>query len=168
MVFFCTYILTYFILVNRHYPLIENNLILLSYLGVFLAGIFYAYGFTSGPAVGVLLIISRHVNIFVAGLIGGLGSLLGDFLIFEFIRVGFEDEIKKLSHEHIFKSIDIPKIIKKGIMPLIAFVFIASPLPDEIGVSILAATKIPTKFFAIISYTLNTAGIFFILFLGIH
>jgi len=44
---------------------------------------------------------------------------------------------------------------------------IASPLPDEIGVSLLAGTtKISTRTFAILSYFLNTAGIFIVLLAG--
>jgi uncharacterized membrane protein YdjX (TVP38/TMEM64 family) len=42
--------------------------------------------------------------------------------------------------------------------------FIASPLPDEIGVSLLAGfTRIEEKKFALVSFALNTLGIIVLL-----
>ena len=50
---------------------------------------------------------------------------------------------------------------------MVAGFIIASPLPDEIGVTMIAASKsISAKVFSVISYVLNTAGIFVILMIG--
>ena len=113
--------------------------------------------------------LAGHHNIYLAGLIGGLGALVGDLIVFIFIRHSFRDEIKKLSKERIVLYINhkTPNLFKKYLLPLIAGFIIASPLPDEIGVSLLAAYKtFSIKIFSIISYLLNTAGIFAILFIG--
>ncbi len=161
-----SYIFAYLIFANKDYPALKNAVEVFGYLGIFLAGVFYTYGFTSGPAAALFFLMSKNINIFAAGIIGGLGSLLGDFLIFEFIRTGFQDEIKQLSHEHLFRKIKFPKRITPFVIPVLAGIFIASPLPDEIGVCMLAASKIKTKYFAVFSYLLNTLGIFVILLLG--
>jgi len=51
-------------------------------------------------------------------------------------------------------------------MYLFAGLFIASPLPDEAGVIILAGpTKLSTKALSVISFILNSLGILVILFL---
>ena len=95
--------------------------------------------------------------------------MVGDLIIFNFVRYSLDDEIKKLSKEKIVSYINhkTPNLFKKYLIPVIAGFIIASPLPDEIGVSLLAASMtISTKIFSIISYVLNTAGIFVILIIG--
>jgi len=95
--------------------------------------------------------------------------VIGDLFIFSFIRSSFIDEIKKLSREKIIKHFNgkSPSIFKEYLLPVVAGFIIASPLPDEIGISLLAASSmISTKAFAVVSYLLNTAGIFALLYLG--
>lgn len=60
-----------------------------------------------------------------------------------------------------------PNPLKKYLIVILAGFIIASPLPDEIGVSLLASSGIISmKKFSVISYVLNTLGIFAILFIG--
>ena len=105
----------------------------------------------------------------VFGLIGGLGALVGDLFIFNFLRHSFADEISKFRKEKIVLYINrkVPNLFKKYLVPVFAGFIIASPLPDEIGVALLAASRtISTKIFSLLSYALNTAGIFVILVIG--
>ncbi len=173
LLLFLTFILAYIIFKERSFIPFHNSLLSIGYLGTFIAGIFFVYGFTAAPATAILLILAKEQNIILAGLIAGFGALIGDLIIFNFIRHSFADEIKKLKkekiiihvHNHIRKR--TPNALKKYIIPIFAGFIIASPLPDEIGVSLFAASrKISTKIFSVISYILNTAGIFVILILG--
>ena len=162
-----TFIFASLIFVGR--DLSHNFLLSLGYVSTFFAGIFYPYSFTAAPATAILLILSGEQNILLAGLIAGFGALIGDLIIFKFIRYSFADEIKKLSQERALKRLNrkIPKLCKKYLLPVIAAIIISSPLPDEIGVSLLAASRsISTRFFSLLSYVLNTAGIFIILLIG--
>lgn len=164
-----TFLLAYFILRGEQLKPIHDFLVASGYLGTFLAGVGYSFGFTAGPATAVLLILSEHQSIPFAGFLGGLGALLGDLLIFRFIRYSFRDETEKLSREKIFVPIRnmISGPIERYVLPAIGFFIIASPLPDEIGVSLLAsATPIQGKMFTVLSYVLNTAGIFAVLLIG--
>lgn len=163
-----TFLIAYLIFKEKDLPAMHNLLTNLGYFGTFLAGILYAYGFTAAPATSILMILAKQQNIIFTGVIAGVGALTGDMLIFKFIKHSFKDEIKKLSKENFIIHIKtmMPKPIKKYLLPTIAGILIASPLPDEIGVSMLATTKISTKIFSILSYTLNTAGIFLILIIG--
>ncbi|VVB99516.1 Uncharacterised protein [uncultured archaeon] len=139
------------------------------YAGTFIAGAFFAYGFTAGPATAALLMLAKGQNIFLAGFLGGFGALVSDYLIFRFIRYSFADEIEEFSRERIMSGINrcTPGLLKKYLVPVFAGIIIASPLPDEIGVSLLAASRnISIGRFAMISYVLNTAGIFIILLIG--
>src|SRR3989344_2851920 len=169
LLLFITFIIAYFMFYSRNYEPFNNFIIDLGYSGTFVAGIMFAYGFTAAPATAVFLILAQHQNIYLASLIGGLGALISDLFIFSFIRQSFADEIRKLGREKIVKYFNgrLPGAIKKYTLPVVAGFVIASPLPDEIGVAMLAASKvISTKIFSVISYALNTIGIFAVLFIG--
>jgi uncharacterized membrane protein YdjX (TVP38/TMEM64 family) len=168
LILLLTYFLAYLLVANKNLPYIGNFFTDLGYLGILIAGVMYSNGFTSGPATAILLILADSVDPFSAAMLAGIGSLLGDFAIFEFIRLGFQDEIKKLSHEKLFRKINLHEWVKKIAYPVIACLFIASPLPDEIGISMLAASKIPGRNFAMLSYLLNTVGVYAILIIGAY
>lgn len=164
-----TFVIAYIIFTGRGFSPFHNLLFSLGYFGTFLAGIFFTYGFTAAPATAILLILAGKQNILLAGFIAGFGALIGDLIIFKFIKYSFADEIEKLSREKAMNRINnkIPSLLKKYFVPVLAGFIIASPLPDEIGVSLLAISKsISTKFFSVLSYVLNTAGIFIILLIG--
>jgi len=148
--------------------LVPENFIEWGYLGIFISGIFYVFSFTAPIATALILIFSVNKNIILLGLIAGIGSLLGDILIFHFIRISFADEIKELSNHKfsIFTLKKIPKKYQKYLAYALGAFFIATPLPDEIGVTILASSKdVKMSHFGIISYILNTGGIFLIILL---
>ncbi len=164
-----TFIFAYFLFKERNFMPFHNFLLDFGYYGTFLAGIFFTYGFTAAPATAVLLILAKEQNILLAGFIAGFGALAGDLIIFNFIRHSFADEIDKLSKEKAITRFNnkIPGLLTKYLILITAGFIIASPLPDEIGVSLLAASSsISTRLFSIISYTLNTIGIFVILLIG--
>ncbi len=159
----------YFIFKNPIINQIVSHLGALSYLGVFVAGILFAFGFTAPFAVG-FFIASNPSNIWLAGIVGGIGAMVSDLLIFRFIRFSFKDEFNKIRREKISKKLNkLIKIIlndqiKVYLMYIFAGFLIASPLPDEAGVIMLAGmTKINSRILAILSFILNTIGIMVIL-----
>jgi len=164
-----SFIVAYLLFSNRFFTPLHNILILLGYFGTFLAGIFYAYGFTAATATAMLLIFAKEQNFLLAGLIAGIGALLSDLIIFLFIRHTFAEEIKRLSRGKTFQSIQekLPSTLKKYLITVFAGFLIASPLPTEIGVTLMASMKnISTKKFAVMAYLLHTIGIFTILLIG--
>lgn len=169
LLLFITFVIAYLLFNSKDYGPFQEFIVGLGYAGTFVTGILFTYGFTSAPATAIFLILAQHQNIYLASLVGGVGALIGDLFIFSFIRQSFADEIKKLSKERIvhYFSNKVPGLIKKYTLPVAAGFIIASPLPDEIGVSMLAAsTVISTKIFMLISYLLNTTGIFIIYLIG--
>ena len=169
LLLFLTFIIAYLLFYERTYQPFHDFVISLGYGGIFIAGALFAYGFTAAPATAIFLILAKEQNILLAGFIGGFGALIGDLIIFNFIRYSFADEIKRLSKEKAVLYINhkTPNIFKKYLLPVVAGFIIASPLPDEIGVSLMAASgNISMKIFSIVSYMLNTAGILIILFIG--
>ncbi|MBN2014866.1 MAG: hypothetical protein JW778_06765 [Candidatus Altiarchaeota archaeon] len=157
---------------SKDYGPLHDFLMSLGYIGTFLGGIFYAYGFTAAPATAVLLVLAKEQCLVLAVLVGGLGAVLSDLLIFSFIRYSFMDEIEELEKEKIVKYIEKEeKIIfghyYKHIFPALAGFLIASPLPTELGVVMMTSVKeISLKKFTIIAYLLHCLGILAILAIG--
>jgi hypothetical protein len=164
-----TFVAAYVLFRQRDFLPFHNLILSLGYSGTFLAGFFFVYGFTAAPATAVLLMLTKEQNILGAGFIAGFGALVGDLLLFKFIRHSFSCEIERLSKERmvIFASGRVPGAIKRYVIPILAGFIIASPLPDEIGVSLFAASRqISIRVLSVVSYLLNTAGIFVILTIG--
>jgi len=169
LVLLATFVIAYFLFFGRDFQQFHTLIKSWGYIGIFISGIFLAYGFTAAPATALMLILAKDSNLFLACIIGGIGAMLADTFLFQFIKSEFKDEIKSLSHEKFVKKIgnEIPKRIKSYLAPTIAGIFIASPLPDEIGISILATiTKLPIKVFSSLSFILHTLGILTILLIG--
>jgi len=165
-----TFLLAYLMVRERDFLHLTDILGPTGYLGIFIAGGFFTYGFTTAPAIAALLMLAKGKDVLLAGLLGGIGAMIGDVIIFEFLRSSFSDEIRMLSREKWVRRFHgrIHGTLKKYLIPVLAGFIIASPLPDEIGVVLLAAASkhVTTKKFLLISYVFNTIGIMAILYAG--
>src|SRR3989344_6280711 len=65
------------------------------YLGAFIAGILYSFGFSAAFAVAFFTTISG-LNIFIASILGGLGSLFTDMFIFIVVKFSFMNEFNNI------------------------------------------------------------------------
>jgi hypothetical protein len=135
------------------------------YYSMFLFGSLFTFGFTTPFAIGYFLTYTP-TNIWIAGIIGGIGAMIGDLLIFKFVKFSFEDEFNKIRKEKLTRKVDhtlkfiLGKKIKHYLTYAFAGIIIASPLPDEAGVTMLAGlTEIKPSILAIISFIFNTIGI---------
>lgn len=130
-------------------------------LGAFLAGIFFASTFTVALATSVFLILGQTHNPLLVALVGGLGAFLGDSLIFKFLKddlIADFEYVEKYFPKTIIKRLFHSKMIF-WFAPFIAAFVIASPLPDEVGLLMLASIKLRYHHFFWISFLLNTLGI---------
>lgn len=162
-------VLSYLIFRNPSISNYLSHLGSLGYLGIFIGGILFAFGFTAPFSVGLFILLAPS-NIWIAGIVGGFGALISDLLIFRFIKVSFESEFKRLRKTKAIRGMEyliqrsVGERIKVYLMYTFAGILIASPLPDEIGVIMLAGlTKINFRVLAILSFILNTLGILIIL-----
>jgi uncharacterized membrane protein YdjX (TVP38/TMEM64 family) len=133
---------------------------------------FLSFGFSAPFSVG-FLIVSQPTNIFLATMFGALGAAFSDILIFKIIKFSFMNEFEELEKTKTIKKIreivnkNINIKIKHYFLYIFAGIMIATPLPDEVGVSMLAGlTTIKPKVLATISFILHTTAIFLILKLG--
>ena len=164
-----TIILAYYIFSQPAITAFFSTLGHLSYPGIFIAGLLFSFGFTTPFAIGLFIAINPS-NIYLAAILGGFGALISDLLIFSIIKISFQDEFERLEKTKFFKKIS--NLIKNNINAKLRFYLlyifagfvIASPLPDEIGVTMLAGLgHIRPLPFAILSLIFNTLGILFIL-----
>ncbi len=138
----------------------------LEYLGAVVAGFFWVSTLAIAPASIVLFILAENLPIIPIALLGGLGALIGDSVIFRFIRhSNISDEILDIFNDlggrkltHLFQSRHL-----RWTWPFIGALIIISPLPDELGVSLMGISKLKFWQFALISFVLNSAGILLLL-----
>ncbi len=134
------------------------------YLGSFIAGFFFTSMFTTAPAIAVLSDLTYQYNIWAVAFWGAVGSVIGDSIIYRFLKDDLTDDFLYLfnlaSHKrwrHIFRS----KLFK-WLPPLLGALVIASPLPDELGMMILGLSKVNKRWFGLISFIFSFLGILFI------
>ena len=139
------------------------------YLPVFFGGLLYSAGFTTPIATGFFLALNSS-DIYVAALIGGVGALIADMGIFSFIRLSFMDEFKLLKHSSFIRHVSsgvrmiVPEKFRSFLVYILVVIIIASPLPDELGIALLAGfTRVHPYGFMVISYIGNTLGILLLL-----
>lgn len=134
------------------------------FLGSLLAGVFFVSIFTVTPAAVVLVEIALSNSAWEVALFGGIGALIGDLLIFRFIKDSLSEDIKwliKKTRQEKLMSIFKLKLFRWLVL-LIGALIIASPLPDEIGLTMMGLSKMKTVVFIPISFLLNFLGILII------
>jgi len=139
------------------------------YLGAFVTGIFFVSTFTAAPAAYVLFNLADHQHPLEIAIMAGLGAMVGDYLIFRLMKDKIFEELQPLLG-NLQQSPYVRKLFKTPyfawLLPFIGAAIIASPLPDEVGVSMLGLSKIRKWQFFIVTYALNAVGIYIIVSLA--
>lgn len=137
----------------------------LKFLGSFIAGMFFTSVFTTAPAIVTLGEIARSNSIILPAVFGAMGAVVGDLIIFRFIRDRFSEHLIELV-KHRGTGKRIKALLKLKFFRWFTFfvggLIIASPLPDELGISLLGFSKMRTLWFIPLSFVLNFIGILFI------
>jgi len=137
----------------------------LGMIGFFLSGFFFVSTFTAVPASYVLFTFSEIYNPIIISLIAGLGAVVGDYIIFRFLRDSVFLELKPIFNQ--LGGSELSRLIKTPYFawfaPVVGAIIIASPIPDEIGISLMGISKLKNWQFIVLSFLLNSLGIFFII-----
>src|SRR3989344_3878099 len=91
-------ILAYIVFSDPSFSSYVSGLQKFGYVGVFFAGIFFSFGFSSPFAIGYFLTV-QPPSILIAFLVGGFGSLIADIFFFKIIKSSFIDEFENLKKE---------------------------------------------------------------------
>lgn len=134
------------------------------FIGSFIAGMFFTSVFTTAPATVALGEIAQSNSAILVAIIGGFGALVGDLIIFYFVRDRVSEDFSYLVK--IAKSKKIVTVLRfkmfRWLIPFIGALIVASPLPDEIGVTMMGLAKLKTSWFIPLSFFLNSVGILII------
>jgi membrane protein DedA with SNARE-associated domain len=132
----------------------------------------FSFGFLAPFAIGFFITLNPK-DIFLTSIVAGLGASLSCWIMFHTIRISFMKEFNRLENtktiKKIIKLIDkkINHKVRNYLLYIFAGIVISSPLPDEIGITMLAGlTKIKQNVLIIISFILSTIGIWIILILS--
>lgn len=127
----------------------------------FIAGFFFTSAFTTPLAIPILAGMAKLGSPLTTAIIGGLGAMTGDLLLFRFTKDRIAEDIAILIKKrgltkltHIFET-----RIFRWFSPFVAALIIASPLPDELGVTLLGLSNTSTPKFLVFSFAANFIGI---------
>ena len=130
----------------------------------FIAGIFFTSVVTTPAAIVALVEIGTASSPWLVALIGGLGAVIGDLVLFRFIKTHFNTDMEQFLKTRRLRNIFSLSRFRSftWLLPFLGGLIIASPLPDELGVTLLGVTRLPAKTFIVISYLSNFLGILLI------
>jgi hypothetical protein len=133
-------------------------------LASFVAGLCFTSFFTTAPAIAVLAELSQEGNIFLIALVGALGAMLLDFVMFSFVRDRVAQDASELVRGRRWRGVRrmFKSRLMRRVLPILGALIIASPFPDEIGLTLMGAAKLTTPRFLLISYGMNFLGILLI------
>ncbi|HEY4503838.1 MAG TPA: hypothetical protein VJJ28_01895 [Candidatus Paceibacterota bacterium] len=136
----------------------KDNLIFAS----FIAGIFFTSTFTIAPSSVAIVHIAENTPLLGVALWGALGAMFGDLILFFFIRDRFSKDLmnvlKPSAIKHFLRSFHFG--FMKWLSPLLGAIIIASPLPDEFGITLLGMSKVKVSLLIPISFIMNALGIY--------
>ncbi len=131
-------------------------------LASFFAGIFFTSTFTIAPASVAIVNIAEHAPLPTVALWGALGAMCGDLILFFFIKDRFSVDLMNAfsvsARKHFLHSFHFGFL--KWLSPILGALIIASPLPDELGISLLGLSKIKISLLMPIIYAMNFLGIY--------
>lgn len=160
-------LVTIILLGNENFHSFLLHLGNLGYFGAFLAGVMFISTFTVAIGTVILLVLAESLSVLEIAIVAGFGAVIGDLVVFKYVRnKGLVDEV--MSIYKYFGGHNIRHLIHtkyfSWTLPVIGALIIASPLPDELGVSLMGISKMKINEFVILSFVLNSIGIFLVLF----
>ncbi len=141
--------------------------VILSYFGntviaSFFSGIFFTSVFTLAPASVAFARLAGTAPIEMIALWGALGAMIGDLILFFFIRDRFADDLihslKPSFAKHLANSFHLGFL--KWLSPILGALIIASPLPDELGLTLLGLSRTRLIVLMPVSFLMNMLGIY--------
>ena len=137
------------------------------YAGAFFGGMLFVSTFSVTTGVVILLTLVKTLMPWEIALLAGMGAMVGDMLIFKFVRDGVWKEVSGIydqvdSRHHLIKLLHTRYFL--WMLPVLGALIIVSPLPDELGVSLMGISKMKMQKFLPLSFVLNSIGIFGVVF----
>ena len=149
------------------------------YIGALIAGLLLPITFTAPIATAALFYIGGHSELLPTLFLATFGALIGDLVIFTFVKnktiaeieaIRKEYRIEHRTHDHYRRHKALMDLFKSKPFHALALflggVLIMSPFPDELGVAIFATYRLNIHKFIPLSIFLNGVGIWLIILAG--
>jgi hypothetical protein len=134
-------------------------------VGAFIAGIFFTSMFTAPAAAVAFVEIGTSANLVPVALVGAIGAVFGDMLLFLFIRDNLAADLRE-----ILNSASYRKLIAyfhggffRWVAPILGAIIIASPLPDELALGLMGMSRMRSGLMVPVTFLMNFLGILLIL-----
>lgn len=138
------------------------NLRHIPFLGSFVAGILYVSASTAALGILILSDLAKTLSPIEIAVIAGLGGAVADFTLFRFFKGDLISEItpiyNKLGGKHLTQLM-YHKYLRWS-LPIVGAIIIASPFPDELGISLIGLSGIKNYQFILLSLVLDIVGVF--------
>lgn len=135
------------------------------HIGSFISGMFFTSIFTTAPAIVTLGELSTRMGIFETALWAAMGAVVGDMVIFRFVKDRMSMHLLEILPSKSGMR-RFTKLMRFRFFRYLTFfaggVIIASPLPDELGISLLGLSRMREIHFVPLSFAFNFLGIFII------
>jgi hypothetical protein len=167
--------LAWFLLKSGFLSSVIPSLAEYKYVSALLLGLLFPLGFTTAPVAATLYSLSAYFNPVFMAFIAAIGAMIGNLLIFFFVKYELVDEIRyiftndlKLDFYKFELNLTKKRLKSKWfrfLTPVFSGLLIALPVPTEMIVSILwNINKVDIKYVMLLSFTFSFIGF---LFLGI-
>lgn len=133
----------------------------LRYVGAVIGGALFVCTFTVSLGAIILFELAKHTSPLEIGFFAAMGAVFTDFVVFHYVKDNLVEEVKELYTDlsgHHFKVVVHSKFFS-WFLPVLGALIMASPFPDEIGVSLMGISKMSPIKFVILSFILNGIGI---------
>jgi hypothetical protein len=130
----------------------------------FVAGFFFTSLLTITPAGVAFAEIMTTAPLVQTAAWGAAGALLGDLVLFFFVRDAVSADIMRLLRGPWMTKLQalFNTPLLSWAVPVMGALVIASPLPDEVGLAMLGLSKTDLRFLIPVSYAMNFLGILLI------
>lgn len=129
-----------------------------------IAGFFFTSLLTITPAGVAFAEMAQNVPPMQLAMWGALGALVGDLMLFFFVRDALSKDILVMLRGPWMRKVRV--LFKSPLLswavPVAGALVIASPLPDEVGLAMLGLSKTDLRFLVPVSYAMNFVGIYLI------
>ncbi len=140
-------------------------------LAALVVGVMYSSFFTVAPAtVAFVQLAQAGVSPLTLALIGGIGAMIADISIYQFIKFSMMDDITSYLQRHsqgMFAKVSKMKAMRYSLI-LIGAIVMATPFPDEIGLALMGIAKEKWTHIAVLGFTLNAIGIYIIALIAVY
>jgi hypothetical protein len=128
----------------------------------FVAGFFFTSLLTIAPSGVALAEMMQVASISQVAFWGAAGAVLGDLVLYFFVRDAISEDAIALLRGHWLKKLKAltHTPFLSWAIPVMGALVIALPLPDEIGIAMLGLSKTDLRFLIPVSFAMNFLGIF--------